>query len=92
MTKIITVSLETLDTMLSEKIEPIYSIIKGGEEIMNYKQASKWSKLSEPTLRRAVEEGRLVYIDIGGNEGERARKLFHIDDLRIFMSKNRVVK
>ena len=83
--KVVTVSLETLDTLLSSKIEPIYDIVEKGKPIMTYAELKEMLGISRTLIDRYVANGQLVSVEVGN------RTLFMLNDVLAFINTMRVI-
>ena len=84
--QIVTVSFETLDQLLSEKIEKLLRIAKGAKGVMDRKEAAEYLRISVPTLNHHVEMGELVFVKLGKDKG---REVFRLEDIEHFLLRKR---
>jgi hypothetical protein len=84
--QIITVSYETLDTLLSDKIEKLLRIAKGAKGVMDRKEAAEYLRISVPTLNHHVDMGELISTKLGKDKG---REVFRLEDIETFLIRKR---
>lgn len=87
--QIITVSYETLDLLLSEKIEKLLRIAKGAKGVMDRKEAAEYLRISVPTLNHHVDMGELISTKLGKDKG---REVFRLEDIETFLIRKRETK
>lgn len=84
--QIITVSYETLDLLLSEKIDKLLRIAKGSKGVMDRKEAAEYLRISVPTLNHHVDMGELIATKLGKDKG---REVFRLEDIEHFLLRKR---
>jgi excisionase family DNA binding protein len=84
--QIITVSYETLDLLLSEKIEKLLRMAKGAKGVMDRKEAAEYLRISVPTLNHHVDMGELIATKLGKDKG---REVFRLEDIEHFLIRKR---
>ena len=87
--QIITVSYETLDMLLSEKIEKLLRMAKGAKGVMDRKEAAEYLRISVPTLNHHVDIGELIATKLGKDKG---REVFRLEDIESFLIRKRETK
>jgi hypothetical protein len=87
--QIITVSYETLDMLLSEKIEKLLRMAKGAKGVMDRKEAAEYLRISVPTLNHHVDMGELISTKLGKDKG---REVFRLEDIETFLIRKRETK
>jgi excisionase family DNA binding protein len=84
--QIVTVSYETLETLLSSNIEKMLRIAKGAKGVMDRKEAAEYLRISVPTLNYHVDTGELIATKLGKDKG---REVFRLEDIEHFLMRKR---
>jgi excisionase family DNA binding protein len=84
--QIITVSLETLNQILTDNTEKLLRIAKGAKGVMDRKEAAEYLKISVPTLNHHVDMGELIATKLGKDKG---RIVFRLEDIEHFLIRKR---
>ena len=84
--QIVTVSLETLNQILTENTEKLLRIAKGAKGVMDRKEAAEYLRISVPTLNHHVDMGDLIATKLGKDKG---REVFRLEDIEHFLMRKR---
>lgn len=84
--QIVTVSLETLDQLLTTNTDKLLRIAKGAKGVMDRREAAEYLRISVPTLNHHVDSGELIATKLGKDKG---REVFRIEDVEDFLQRKR---